>query len=187
MPRKTRRSTIYQIKIGLRHSQPRVWRRVQLAAETTLPQLHTILQVVMGWEDYHLHEFIVRRARYGVPDDEFELGVIDEREIPVNDVLIRPGHRLTYVYDFGDNWQHTVSLEAILDYDPTMHYPICVGGKRACPPEDVGGMNGYEEFLEALADPSHSDHEQMRMWIGGYFDPAAFDPNQVNRCLRHQR
>jgi len=89
-----------------------------------------------------------------------------------------------YVYDYGDNWQHKVKIEQIVDLDAPLTAPLCLAGKNACPPEDVGGAPGYEEFLAALADPNDPEHEHFKEWIGGDFDPAAFDIAEVNERLR---
>jgi len=149
-------------------------------------KLHDILQVVMNWEDYHLHEFTVGRRLYSMPDQDDDMNerkVIDERRERLCDAVPRVGTQLLYVYDFGDNWRHDLLLEAILLPESSKQYPRCIAGERRTPPEDVGGTHGYEEYLEAIADPEHEEHENVLRWRGA-FDPEAFSPDEVNQRLR---
>jgi len=142
----------------------------------------------MGWEDCHLHQFIVRGEYYGPldPEDrEWHMEKGDEEEISISQVA-KTGRkvRFIYEYDFGDSWQHEILLEKILEPEPNVAYPRCIEGARACPPEDVGGIWGYGDFLEAISDPNHESHAEMLEWVGGEFDPEKFDLNAVNRELR---
>jgi hypothetical protein len=184
MPNKS--NQIYQIKVTLDGTHPPVWRRIQVPSNTTLLKLHDILQIVMGWEDYHLHMFTIEGSIYGDPvDDEYgDLGTVDEARFKLNQVIYREGQRLSYEYDFGDSWDHTLLVEKILPPQEGIRYPICLKGKRACPPEDVGGGGGYENFLEAIRNPDHNEHEEYLTWVGGEFDPEAFDLEEVNAQLR---
>ncbi len=177
---------VYQIKVTLTGTHPPVWRRIQVPGNTTLLKLHDILQIVMGWEDYHLHMFTIEGSIFGDPaDDEYgDLGTIDESRIKLNQVVYREGQRFSYEYDFGDSWDHTLLVEKILPPQEGVRYPICLKGKRACPPEDVGGVWGYENFLEAIRNPDHDEHEEYLTWFGGEFDPEAFDLEEVNTRLR---
>jgi hypothetical protein len=177
---------IYQIKVTLDDTHPPVWRRIQVPGNTTLLKLHDILQIVMGWDDYHLHMFTIEGSIYGDPaDDEYgDLGTIDESRFRLNQVIYREGQRLSYEYDFGDGWDHTLLVEKILPPQESVRYPICLKGKRACPPEDVGGVWGYENFLEAICNPDHDEHEEYLTWVGGEFDPEAFDLEEINTQLR---
>jgi Plasmid pRiA4b ORF-3-like protein len=138
----------------------------------------------MDWQDYHLHEFTVGDRAYGVPDPEEEHQVLDERTVQLQNLGLSIGDRLEYVYDFGDNWQHVLELEDQLQPAAEGVYPVCVGGECSAPPEDVGGAPGYEEFLEALSDPSHEEHEHMKAWVGRPFDPKAFSLAGANERLR---
>lgn len=177
---------LYQLKVTLRDIHPPIWRCIQVWEDTTLAQLHTILQIVMGWEDYHLHEFVIGRRLYSVPDPDdimYERNVVDERHVPLGDVVPRVGTEFAYLYDFGDSWEHDLILEAILLPKTTAQYPTCIGGERRTPPEDVGGIPGYEEYLAVLADPEHEEHGNMLQWRGP-FDPESFAPDQVNQRLR---
>ncbi len=177
---------IYQIKVTLDDTHPPIWRRILVPGNTTLLKLHDILQIVMGWEDYHLHMFTIERSIYGDPaDDEYgDLGTIDEARFKLNQVIYREGQRFSYEYDFGDSWDHTLLVEKILPPQEGVRYPICLKGKRACPPEDVGGVRGYENFLEAIRSPDHNEHEEYLIWIGGEFDREDFDLEEVNSRLR---
>ena len=182
-----RTGTIYQFKVTLKGSDPPIWRRFQVP-DLTLGELHDVLQVVMGWEDCHLHQFIIRGESYGPqdPDDlDWAMETEDEEDILISQVA-KMGRkvRFTYEYDFGDSWQHEIVLEKTLEPEPKVKYPRCIEGARACPPEDVGGIWGYADFLQAVSDPKHESHRDMKEWIGGKFDPEKFSVEEVNKELR---
>lgn len=177
---------LYQLKVVLQEIQPPIWRRVQVWEDVTLAQLHHILQIVMGWEDCHLHQFEIGRRIYSVPDpddDLYERKVIDESRVRLREVLPRVGTQFEYLYDFGDSWRHELLLESIVLPDLGAEYPRCLAGERRTPPEDVGGSSGYEDYLEAIADPQHEEHESMLQWRGP-FDPEAFSLAAVNQQLQ---
>jgi hypothetical protein len=142
----------------------------------------------MGWQDAHLHEFRVGEVIYGESDPEFDYGRIirDDRRTRLRSIAPTIGSSFTYHYDLGDSWEHTVVVESAKHPDSRIRYPRVIAGERACPPEDVGGPLGYERFLQALADPTDEDHEDLLDWIGGRFDPDAFDVARVNRRLRRR-
>ncbi len=152
-----------------------------------LGELHTILQIVLGWTDSHLHQFISSRTMYGTPVDEFggdlEMECEDEKKYKLSQLLKKEKDSLIYEYDFGDSWEHKIVLEKILPYDGSVKVPACIKGKRACPPEDCGGIWGYHNFLEVIQEPSHPEHEEMLEWLGGEFDPEHFDMEETNRIL----
>ncbi|HEX4920476.1 MAG TPA: plasmid pRiA4b ORF-3 family protein [Candidatus Bathyarchaeia archaeon] len=178
---------IYQFKVTLNESHPPIWRRIQVP-DCTLGELHEILQIVMGWEDCHLHQFIVRGEYYGPLDPEdlhWDMEKEDEEKISISQVA-KTGRkvRFIYEYDFGDSWQHEILLEKIMEPEPNESYPRCIEGERASPPEDVGGIWGYSEFLEAISDPKHEQRDDLVDWIGGKFDPEKFSVEKVNRELR---
>lgn len=173
---------VYRLKVILRGSEPAIWRRLEVHGDTTLCELHRILQVAMGWMDEHLHEFERAGTRYGDPSPELEMDE-DERRVLLGEVLRRAKARMVYEYDFGDGWRHDVVLEHIGPGEADVSYPRVVAGERACPPEDVGGIGGYYGFLEALADTADPRHEDMLEWCGEAFDPGAFDIDEVNRRL----
>ncbi len=177
---------IFQLKISLRDIEPPIWRRVQVPEDTKLPRLHRIVQILFNWEDYHLHDFIAGRRVYSVPDpdDAFnERTVVDERGVPISWITKRVGDTFEYVYDFGDDWHHEILLEAILLPEPASFYPRCIDGARNAPPEDAGGAGGYVDYLEALADPQHDEHENLLAWRGP-FDPEAFSIDAINASLK---
>lgn len=181
-----KRRAVFQLHIRLREIEPMIWRRIQVWDDAKLPQLHRILQMLFNWEDYHLHDFLIGRRVYSVPDPEddfFERKVIDERGVPLNRILDRVGDTFAYAYDFGDGWQHDILLEAILLPEPDVFYPRCLAGARNGPPEDAGGVGGYADYLEALADPEHEEHENMLAWRGP-FDPEALSLEAVNASLK---
>ena len=176
---------IYQIKVTLEDSKPPIWRRLLVRSDVILAELHDIIQAAFGWWDYHLHQFIVGETYFGVPDPDYEdyLEMNDEQDVTLSQVAPREGSKFRYEYDFGDSWLHQVLLEKILPPEPGQVYPVCIKGRRARPPEDVGGMWGYYHFLEAIQDPDHEEHDEYLEWVGGEFDPEAFDQEQVNQAL----
>jgi hypothetical protein len=176
--------TAYQLKVTLREVEPEVWRRVQVSGEISLSQLHQVLQIVMGWESAHLYQFTVGGASYGEPDPESTVPLKSDRRARLSQVAPAEKQRLVYEYDFGDGWEHDIVVEKIFSVAPNVRYPVCLIGARACPPEDCGGPPGYESLLEALRSSDHPEHEAMVEWVGGYFDPEAFDVEVVNRNLR---
>jgi hypothetical protein len=178
--------SILQLKISLVGvSKPPVWRRVLVAATTRLDRLHDVIQAAMGWTDTHLHAFEAGGVDYGPPDPE--LDHVDERRTAIGDVLSEPSDRMRYVYDFGDYWQHDVVVEKVLEAERGVRYPVCVTGKGRRPPEDCGGVWGYADLRETLADPVHEEHADMLDWLGlesaEDFDPTAFDVDRVNALL----
>jgi hypothetical protein len=183
MPRKADDSPVFQLKVTLLGSKPPIWRRIQVRGSTTLPKLHDILQAVMGWYDAHLHAFTAYGVEFGVPDPDWPDGMRSERRIRLDQLVARPKDRIRYQYDFGDDWEHDILVEKILEVDPSVKYPIVLAGRRASPPEDVGGIWGYYEFLEAINDPNHTEHADMLDWIGRSFDPEAFNLERINARL----
>ena len=189
---KARRSTqtpsqVFQFKITLLDIKPAIWRRIQVP-DGTLADLHEYIQAAFGWWNYHLHQFEIEGEEYGPLDPEdldFGLEVEDESRVRLSDLLSqsRRKARWLYDYDFGDGWRHEVLFECYPPVDPQATYPQCVAGARACPPEDCGGPWGYEEYLAAMADPRHEQHEELLAWRGP-FDPEAFDATQATDALR---
>jgi hypothetical protein len=175
---------IYQLKVRLHGIRPPIWRRIQVRAGITLPRLHDTLQVIMGWDDEHLHQFTIAGVEYGLPDPDLGGDVRSERSVRLERVVTTEKERFVYEYDFGDGWIHVILLEKLVPPDPAGSYPRCLAGKRACPPEDVGGVWGYAGFLEAMSDSNHPDHEEMLEWWGEEFDPEAFSLEEINQALR---
>ena len=179
---------LYQFKITLLESEPPIWRRIQ-TKNCSLDKLHEHIQTAMGWQNCHLHQFEIDGERYGDPqllDDGFEdCECIDSTITKLNDVLPKDGKpfRFKYEYDFGDSWVHDVSFEGSLRAENGGRYPQCLEGERACPPEDVGGVWGYAEYLEAITDPSHEQHEDFLEWRGS-FDAEQFDAVKATKAMR---
>jgi hypothetical protein len=178
---------VLRIKIVLLGTKPPIWRRVLVPAEFTLAQLHDVVQAAMGWEDCHLHQFYIGKQRFGVPDpNERFLGgslTLNEKKTRLANLLNTVGAKATYIYDLGDSWEHALTVEKILPAELDVPYPLCTEGKLAAPPEDCGGIPGFYHMMEALADPNHEDHEDMRDWTDS-FDPEAFSLEAVNKRMR---
>jgi hypothetical protein len=173
----------YQLKITLQNIDPPIWRRVQVPAAVTLGDLHAVLQVAFGWTDAHMHHFLIRKIFYSPPPFDPHLKMADEDEFLLGEVA-RARSRFLYEYDFGDDWEHRIVVEKVLPFDRTdPQFFRCLAGERACPPEDCGGPWGYAELLEALADPKHARHHDLLDWLGGSFDPEAFDLAATNAAL----
>lgn len=178
---------IYQIKVTLEGAKPPIWRRLLVTSDMKLSDLHEVIQDAMGWYNYHMHQFIANGAFYGVPDDEFgDFGpdMRDEKKHRLSDLLKKEKDSIRYEYDFGDSWFHKIILEKVLPFDKDTETPRCIKGKRACPPEDCGGIWGYAEILEIMKDPSHPEHEDTAEWVGEHFDPEEFDVEAINLSLK---
>jgi len=184
-PGSARPSVVYRLRITLADIEPAIWRLVDVP-DCSLGELHDVIQIAMGWQNSHMHQFIVNGEYYGqaTPGD-LDLEIEDEDGIRLSQIFTgKKEPRIIYEYDFGDSWQHEIRLEKTLETEPKVKYPRCIDGARACPPEDVGGAWDYADFLEAMADPKHERHRDMKEWIGGKFDPEKFSVDEVNRELR---
>jgi hypothetical protein len=174
----------WQLYVELEDVRPKVWRRLLVPLTVDLSRLHVMLLWSTGWDGGHVHEFIFGHDRYGAtePGREFPDGLMPEEGVTLSQAL---GARKTfkYLYDFGDSWWHKVKVEQIIRLDAPIEHARCIAGENACPPEDVGGSSGYEEFLEALADPDHPEHADLKEWIGRPFDPKAFNLDEINARL----
>jgi hypothetical protein len=188
MPSKKAPPPIYWLKITLTEIKPSIWRRIQVPGSIKLCCLHSAFQVVMGWTDSHLHQFEKDGKNWGVPEwDEFdEFDLIDESKTQLAKALKAEGDSMVYQYDFGDDWRHEVVLEKIMPVNDILKIPICLAGERRCPPEDVGGVYGYQEFLEVIFDPKHEQYEQFVRWAGGHFVDE-FDVKSVNETLQRMQ
>jgi Plasmid pRiA4b ORF-3-like protein len=178
-------TSVHQLKVTLTGIRPPIWRRLQVSSSINLRRLHDVIQAAMGWTQSHLYRFEVGGVDFGEPDPEDDLAFRSAKATPLRKIAPARGAVFLYEYDFGDCWQHRIVVEKVLPPEPGAAYPRCTAGKRACPPEDVGGVWGYEEFLEAIRDPEHEEHEAMREWGGEEFDPEAFDLRAVNEQLAH--
>ncbi len=181
---------LFQFRITLLDIKPAIWRRIQVT-DCRLPDFHTQIQAAFGWWDYHLHQFEINGVPFSLPDpdgDDFGQEFEDETHVLLSDLLPKSTKktRWIYEYDFGDGWRHDVLFEGFPPFDPNMKYPLCLEGERACPPEDCGGPSGYADYLAAIADPDHEQHEEMLKWRGP-FDPAAFDAEQATAKMREKK
>jgi hypothetical protein len=177
---------LYQLKITLKRSDPPIWRRVVVRQNMPLSRFHGVIQRVMGWTDSHLHQFIAGNTYYGTPDPEmtgFGRRVLSEKRYTVADLAPAAKRSFVYEYDFGDGWEHKIVVEKILPPDPAFRHPVCLGGANACPPEDCGGIGGYYELIEILADSRNPEHESMKEWLGYDLDPARFNIEIANGIL----
>jgi hypothetical protein len=182
--RKRRARLVYQLKITLLGIKPPIWRRIQVTGETSLHQLHWIIQTSMGWGGGHLHEFHIFGDCYGDPVDLMDQDTLDEKKAKLNQLISAEKERFLYIYDFGDGWEHDILVEKIVPQQSRARFPICLKGRRACPPENCGGPWGYVELLEAIKDPSAEDHEEILEWLEDSFDPDHFDLEEINRRLQ---
>lgn len=182
---------IYQFRVALRGIEPPIWRRIQVPSDYSFWDLHVAIQDLMGWLDYHLHEFRIKRPggqkviEIGLPDTETDRKVLPGWEVPISAYFTEPGTLAAYSYGFGDGWEHKVLLEGALIRDGSLKYPLCVGGERACPPEDCGGLPGYEHLLQVLTTPGTANYKEMVHWLKNHaknyfpYRPDIFDPSKV--------
>jgi hypothetical protein len=176
---------IYQLRIELLEVEPAVWRQILVPASIKLHQLHVVLLWTMGWAGGHLHEFVIGHDHYGIPDPDYDTPPPIQREERFTLAAALSARKaFTYLYDYGDGWEHRITVAKILPPDPAMKSPRCLDGANACPPEDVGGPPGYLEFLEAIHDPAHDEHDAMLQWCGGSFEPTTFRRDDINDRLR---
>ena len=182
---------VYQLKIVLAGTQPPVWRRVQVPGNVSLARLHKVIQLCMGWSGTHMHHFVVGRECYAPPakgDDRGAAQVIDEARVKLGDLKVKIKKSFLYEYDFGDSWQHVIHVEKVIAAKETiLKYPVLLDGGRACPPEDIGGIPGYEDFLAALQDPADEENAELIEWYGNDYDPDRLDIAAINKLLKKLR
>ena len=184
---------VLQLRVSIQHSDPLIFRTVLVKKATTFFELHHIIQIVMGWQNYHLFEFNLDGYRVGIIE-ESEKGngygsdqVLDASAVKIADILSGDNESFKYNYDFGDCWMHEISLERMLEKEPKVIYPLCIDGKYNCPPEDCGGISGFYNLLNIIQDKEHPEYKETRQWVGKKYDPDNFDKNKVNRKLRQLR
>ncbi len=183
MARRTSPERVYQLDIRLAGIDPPIWRRILVSDQITLAALHHLLQVVLGWEHSHLYQFLVGSTRYGEPDPEFDDDMQSDRRVRLRDIASEKGANFVYEYDFGDSWQHLITVEDLWPRTEHDIVPRCRDGGRACPPEDSGGIGGYEHLLEVLRNRRHPEHRELRAWAGVHFEPELFSVQAVNSAL----
>ncbi len=176
-------SAVYQLKVELQGAKPPIWRRILVPGNITLEKLHGVIQICMGWNDLHLHQFLIDRTCYCLPDDD-ELWQTsrpkNEAKYTLQDLRDKIQPRFQYIYDFGDDWIHQITVEKVLPPKDGNSCPVMITGRRACPPEDIGGVYGYMHLLEVLSDPEDEEYEQMTDWLDmDFFDPAQFGKEDI--------
>jgi len=177
-------SEIATLRIELKHTDPVIWRHVEAPTSITLKVLHDIIQATIGWMDYHLFEFTVAGRRYGLPMDE-DWGTEPRKEaakVRLREVLKAAKTVIDYVYDFGDSWEHKITVTDVRPGLPGVSYPRYIAGERNGPPEDCGGIPGFYEMLDARADPDHPEHEQIVEWLDEY-DPDLLEELPIKYAL----
>ena len=178
----------FQIRIDLARYRPKIWRRLLVRSDLPLPGFHWTIQIAMGWENSHLHQFIKDKKFYSerLTDDWTwdDLSNVDYKGMKISDLLKKAKDKIEYEYDFGDGWIHDITLEKVLPPDETMKSPVCTDGALASPPEDCGGIWAYAGMLEILKDPGHEQYEETLEWVGDTFDPGLFDIEAVNKLLK---
>ncbi|MCB9082637.1 MAG: plasmid pRiA4b ORF-3 family protein [Lewinellaceae bacterium] len=178
-------ATSYLIRVQLQGIEPFIWRTIQVGDLETFFDLHEILQIAMGWENSHLFEFRFKDRRIGLLPDEDQLWEVDDQvedseAVLLSDVGLRAGDQLTYIYDFGDHWEHQLTIERIMDVETDQ--PLVIQGARNCPPEGCGGIFGYADLLDAWQNPDHSQHQEVQQWFEE-FDPEEFDAAEANEIM----
>ncbi|MEO5893540.1 MAG: plasmid pRiA4b ORF-3 family protein [Ferruginibacter sp.] len=178
---------IIQLTISLKYSKPLIWRSILINRDTSFFELHHIIQIVMGWRNYHLFEFNLDGYRVGMIEEN-EYGyrsseLLDATKILLPDILALEKDNFHYNYDFGDCWLHDITLDQLVEKEDNRGYPHCIGGQMNCPPEDCGGMPGFNDMQKILQDKKHAEYKEMRNWVGKNYDPKSFDPSKVNKQL----
>ena len=181
-PKPAPSTSVFQLKVGLKNAKPPIWRRILVEENTTLARLHEIIQIAMGWTDTHLHMFIIDRIFYSPPEEDDEWSSLDsknEKDFTLRDLEGKISHGFQYVYDFGDDWMHQITVEKILSAEENQDYPVVLAGRRTGPPEDIGGIYGYMRALEILQDPLDEEYQELCEWFPDDFDPALFRKAEI--------
>jgi hypothetical protein len=178
----------YLLKIQLQYIEPAIWRRFVVPADITLDRLHDVIQIIMGWEDCHLHEFTIGKKRFTEYPESPEEG-LPCGKYRIGDLVRQKDSTFHYLYDFGDSWEHELTLEDNHYFSSTPGHVIsCINGENACPPEDVGGIPGFEEFCKAINNPNHKEHKSYMEWYGRSYNRKIFNLHLVNwRLLNYFR
>lgn len=177
---------VFQFRIELIGSNPPIWRQIQVPETYSFWDLHVAIQNAMGWEDCHLNEFRIKNPKngwmdeIGIPmEDSDDDEIISEWEAHISDYFSKSNRKGLYIYDFGDEWRHLIKLEKVIAKEENVIYPVCIAGERACPPEDCGGIYGYEEILRALKNPKSKRYKEIKEWLDPDFDPEYFDIKEI--------
>lgn len=180
-------SKILELDITLKGSKPAIWRRVLVPADLTFRELHYVIQFAMGWTNSHLHQFVVGRYERCIGcllEDGFDSAEMEDgRKVAMSEVLTKPEDKIDYEYDFGDGWEHLLKVKKVHEAEAGKYYPVLIGGARACPPEDCGGIPGYVNLVNIMKKKSGSAYKEMAQWLGKDFDPEAFDMEEINAAF----
>jgi hypothetical protein len=178
-------SKILELDIVLQGSKPKIWRRVLVPDNTTFHALHYVIQFAMGWTNSHLYQFVVGRGEYyiGVPSEDDFYEVEDSRKMKINTLLNEPKDKITYEYDFGDSWEHLVEVKKVHEPEKGKTYPVLIAGAMACPPEDCGGIWGYQDLVGKMKNKDSEEYEDLVEWLGDDFDPEEFEMDLFNRAF----
>ncbi len=184
----TKKTSAYQLKVSLLYCAPLIWRRIQVPGSMTLSRFHHVIQLCMGWTDSHLHQFMIGRRSYGpanVGNHWSAIKDLDESKFTLNELESDIRQRCMYTYDFGDSWEHEIRIEsASAPGEKPLKHSVLLAGEHACPPEDIGGPPGYENFVETISDPENENYEEMRDWYSSDFNPDFFEIGQINKVLK---
>jgi hypothetical protein len=173
---------VFELTITLQDTSPLVWRKILTHEFIALDELHMLIQITMGWENSHLFDFRINKKIYADRESALEMNTLPMDGLQLCDVL-GDTKKFIYTYDFGDGWVHEIKVSKTLDHDPRMNYPACIGGENACPPEDCGGIPGFEDLKSTLAGKESQEKDELLTWLGGFYNPTTFDPNFVNKYL----
>lgn len=176
---------VYTLKVSLQGIKPPIWRKVRVQGDIRLNELHQVIQNLMGWSNSHMHQYAVGNVLFGEPDPEFRAELKDEQKFTLADIAPQTGAKFRYDYDFGDNWMHEVKVEKIEPKPVDFQHPICIGGARNCPPEDIGGIWGYSDMINAMADENDERHEEFLELFDGPFEAELFDLEETNYILKN--
>ncbi|MCB0413120.1 MAG: plasmid pRiA4b ORF-3 family protein [Bdellovibrionales bacterium] len=171
---------VYEFTVSLVNTMPLVWRKFLAHEIIDLDELHMLIQITMGWNNAHLYAFEINGKSYSDEESAVEMDYLPSDGIELRDVL-GPSKKFTYTYDFGDDWLHEIEITNILEDDPKMNYPVCIAGENACPPEDCGGPHSFENLKKVITGKNSKEKDELLTWLGGFYNPATFDPNFVNK------
>jgi hypothetical protein len=178
---------LYLLHLRLAEIEPAIWRRVMVPGPRTLHGLHEVIQIAMGWETYHLYQFEIQGTRYEDPNpDDRDPTIPDSRAFTLDQLALVQGSRFQYRYDFGDDWLHEVTVEGAVPLPAGFLLPLCLGGARAGPPEDCGGVFGYDELVSVLVRPKSARAREIQQWLGRVFDPEEVDLGAINKRFGHR-
>lgn len=174
---------VFELTVTLLDTDPKIWRRLLVKATSTLAEVHKVIQIAMGWDGYHMHQFKIGGEHYGVPDKGFDYDVKNERKTTLAQLYAAERRKFVYEYDFGDSWYHEIKIKKCSAPEKGTRYPTCLEGEKAAPPEDCGGIPGFYGMLETLSSPKDPEYARIKEWMGDY-NPEGFDRTAINNKLQ---